>query len=187
MDLDAFEAELDVRLDDADNFAFTAAEKTSLVSQAIKDAHVVKSVWDDSLAYAKGTWQYAVPSGVTTIKDIYIKVGTNEDPETVSVPFEVVEDNIHFKKGSRVIPDGYTLYIRGNYKYTTADTITDTRIQEYILNLAQLNALRSLGIKKTMKFLKNDASVAEIIAMKRELEREVSQHRGTVQREFQAA
>ena len=187
MDFDALKTELNIRLDDNDNFAFTTEEKTSILTEALNDSYVVNRVWDSSLTYSQGTWQYAVPSGVTTIKDIYVKYGTNEDPEPITIPWDVVGDNIQFKGGSRVIPDGYSLYIRGNYKYTTDDTITETRLQEYVLDLAQLKALQKLGIKKALKFLKNDTSVSEIISIQRELERKVNEHRAVIQREYQAA
>lgn len=187
MDYSDFTDKLNVRLGDNDDFAFTSDEKDAILTEAFEDPYVVKSVWDDSLTYVFGTWHYAVPTGVTTVKDIYIKDSPTSDPETVTLPWDVVEGNIQFKGGSGVIPDGSTLYIRGNYKYTIADTIAETRLQQYILNLAQLNAMDEIGIKKVLKFTKNDVSVSEIIAVKRELERKVAQHRASIQKEFQAA
>jgi len=187
MDIDELTTQLNIRLGDTDNFAFTTEEKTSILTEAIEDEYVVTSKWDETLTYSQGTWQYAIPSSITTVKDVYIKPGTNEDPETIALPWDVVEGNLQFKGGSRVIPDGSTLYIRGNHKYTIADTITETRLQQYILNLAQVNAMDEIGIKKILKFVKNDTSVSEIIAMKRELERKVAKHRASIAKEFQAA
>lgn len=187
MNFDALYDKLNIRLGDNDNFAFTQEEKESILTEAIEDPYVVKSVWDSSLIYSLGTWQYAVPSGVTTVKDIYIKYGDNEDPEPIALNWDVVEGNIQFKGRSSTVPDGTTLYIRGNYKYTISDTITETRLQQYVLNLAQVNALDEIGMKKILKFVKNDTSVSEIIAIKRELERKVSQHRSSIQKEFQSA
>lgn len=187
MDNTALKTELNVRLDDADNFAFSSDEKDSILKEATNDPYAVSIVWDDSLTYSERTWQYAVPAALTTVKDIYVKASANDEPESTALNWEVIDGNIHFKGGSRIIPDGYTLYLKGHYKYTTSDTVSEVRIQEYILNLAQLIALQKLGIKKALKFLKNDTSVSEIVAIQRELERKVSQHRSSIQKEFQAA
>lgn len=187
MDYNTLYTKLNIRLDDTDNFAFTQEEKESILTEAIEDGYVVKRVWDETLTYTTGTWQYAVPSGLTTVDTIYIKPGTNEDPEPISIPFDVIEGNIQFNKNSQQIPSGYTLYIKGKYKYTVDDTITETRVQQYILNLAQLNALDQIGIKKVLKFVKNDISLSEIVALKRELERKVIAHRASIQKDFQSA
>jgi len=187
MTYDELKAKLNIRLGDNDNFAFTSEEKDAILTEAIEDEYVVSSVWNETLTFTQGTWQYAIPSGVTTIKDIYVKYGTNEDPEPIALPWDVVGGNIQFKGGSRIIPDASTLYIRGNYKYTISDTIAETRLQQYVLNLAQVNAMDEIGIKKILKFVKNDTSVSEIIAMKRELERKVAKHRASIAKEFQAA
>lgn len=187
MNNSALKTELNIRLDDTDNFAFTSEEKDSILTEATNDPYAVSIVWDESLTFTEGTWQYAVPATITNVRDIYVKASSNDDPEPIALKWEVVDGNIQFKGRSRIIPNGYTLYLKGNYKYTTSDTVSEVRVQEYILNLAQLLALNKLGIKKVLKFLKNDTSVSEIISLQRELERKVSQHRNSIQKEFQAA
>lgn len=189
MDFDDLKEELNIRLDDTDGFTFTTEEKTSILTEAINDESVVKEVWNSSLTFNHGTYQYAKPSGVDVVTDIYIKRDNNlEEPEPIaSSLWEVVGSNIHFKPGAQVIPDGYTLFVKGKTKYDVNDTIAEVNIQEYVLNLAQLNALNKLGLKRTLKFLKNDTTVSEIVTIKRELERKVAAYKARLPRSFEAA
>lgn len=190
MNFDAAKATLNIRLGDTDNFTFTPEEKTEALTEAFNDSGVVVPVWDSSLTFTTGTYQYARPSGVDIVKDIYVKADNNtDDPEKIaSNLWEVVGSNIHFKnRASDVIPTGYRLYVSASTKPTVASTITPKNVQEFILNLAQLHCLNMLGIKKALKFLKNDTSMAEIIAIKRELEKKVEDYRARLPVEFEAA
>ena len=187
MDIAEIKTELDIRLDDTDNFALTSDEKTSIVKEAIKDQYTVASVWDDTLSYTEGTWEYELPDEVTTVKDILVKRTTESDPETTALKWDVVGRNLQFKATGSSLLTGTTLYLKGHYKYLTTDTIEEVRVQEYVLALAQLRALQRLGMKKVLKFLKNDVSVSEILGVQRELERTVSQYRSAISREFQSA
>lgn len=184
MDFTALKSTLNIKLGDTDNFAFTSEEKDELLNEAIQDPYAVSEVSDESLSYVTGTSSYNVPATITNVTGIGIKVGT-EDPESVALSWDVYGGVIKFKGGSSIIPNGSTLYLSGYYKYTVDDTISEVRVQQYVLNLAQLNAMDQLGVKKLMRFVKNDASVSEMIAVKRELERRVSQHRANIQRRFQ--
>lgn len=191
MDFTALKAKLNTRLGDADNFAFTSEEKDEILTEAIQDPYVVRTVWDETLTFASGTYQYEIPEEISTVKDVYIKRNAGLEPEPITVPYEVIIIDdlkyLQFKGGSYHLPHNTTLYIRGSYKLTITDNIDDVRTQQYVLNLAQLNALDNLGMKKVLRFLKNDVSVSEIVTIKRELERKVAQHRASIQREYQAA
>ena len=187
MNFQDFYDKLNIRLGDNDNFAFTQEEKEEFLTEAIEDPYVVKTVRDITLIYVLGTSRYAVPTGVTTVKDISIAYGDYADPEPIALPWEVVDGYIQFKGGSSVIPEGTTLYLRGNYKYTVEDTITEKNLQQYVLNLAQINAMDGIGIKKILKFVKNDMTVSEMMAVKSNLERKTQQQRLRLPREFQAA
>lgn len=191
MNFAALKATLDIRLGDTDNFTFTSEEKDETLTEAFNDESVVSEVWDSTLVFDTSTYQYAKPAGVDVVRDIYIKRSNASDTEPEKIDsslWEVVKGNIQFSRGAfNIIPDGYTLYIKGKTKYTIASTIAETSIQEYILNLAQLHCLNMLGIKKSLKFLKNDTSMSEIIAVKRELERKVTQYRQRLPRAFEVA
>lgn len=187
MDFTALKTELNIRLGDTNDFAYTPEEKTSILTEAVNDAYVIKTVRDTSLTYSTGTFSYAVPTGVTTVKDIYIAASSTDAAEKVQLPWEVINRTIYFRGGSDVIPDGTTLEIRSNYKYTVSDTIAETNIQEYVLNNAQYIALKKLGLQRALKFLKNDTTLSEIVALRRELEREVSSYRARLPKEYEAA
>lgn len=191
MDKAALKVKLNLRLRDTNNFTFTSDEKEEALIEAFNDALVVTSSWDSSLTFYTNTFQYARPATVDVVQDIYIKRSNTNDtePEKIDSKFwEVVNVTIHFKSGANnIIPDGYTLYLKGKNKYATSDTIAETNVQEYVLNLAQLNCLKMLGTIKALSFLKNDTSMGEIVAVKRELEREVARYRQRLPRTFENA
>lgn len=191
MDKAAALVTLNLRLGDTNNFTFTSDEKNQALDEAFNDDLVVKDVWDSSLTFSTTTYQYAKPSGVDRVVGIFVKPDNSSSTKPVEVAsdlYEVVGSNIHFKNGANdAIPAGYTLYIKGKTKYTTADTVAEKNVQEYVLNLAQLHCLNMLGVKKALSFLKNDTSMSEIIAIKRELERKVAQYRQRLPRAFEAA
>lgn len=187
MDFNSLKATLNKRLGDTNNFAFTSEEKDEALTEAINDSLTVSEVWDGSLAFSFGTFQYPKPSTLDVIRDIYLKPDSASEPVKVtSSIWEVVDGNIQFKNNaSRFIPHGYILYLKGAKKYTINDSITETNVQEYVLNLAQLHCLNMLGVKKALSFLKNDTSMGEIIALKRELERKVQEYRRQLPRSFE--
>lgn len=191
MDQAALLVKLNTRLRDTDNFAFTSDEKTEALTEAMNDESAVTPVWDSSLTFAFSTYQYARPATIDVIQDIYIRRGnsTDNDPEKIPSEFwEVVGSNIQFKfDANGYIPDGFTLYLKGYKKYTSASTITETNVQEYVLNLAQLICLNMFGTIKAIRFVNNDTSMSEIIAQKRELERKVSQYKQRLPRSFELA
>ena len=183
----ALKITLNIRIGDTDNFTFTDEEKTEALTEAFNDQDTVKEVWNTSLTFSTTTYQYAKPSGVDVVEDIYIR-GDNsvEEPQKIdSSLWEVVGSNIQFKPGRTSIPQGYTLYVKGYTKYDVADDITEVNVQEFVLALAQLRLFRMLGVKKTFKFLKNDTSVAEVVGMKRELERDVAAYRQRLPTSYQ--
>lgn len=182
-------AELNVRVGDTDNFTFTPEEKTSALTEAFNDDYAITDKWDTSLTFATGTYQYAKPSDVDVVNDIYIKADNSQDyPEKIaSSLWEVQGANIQFKPGADVIPNGYTLYLKSKTKYTTADTVAETNLQEYILKLAQLRLYGIMLNKKSMRFLKNDTTVGEIVAIKRDLEQDVMKYKQRMPRAYQVA
>lgn len=191
MSFATLKATLNIRIGDTDNFTFTSEEKDEVLTEAYNDDLVVAETWDSSLTFDTNTFQYARPATVDRIMDIYIRTSnaTDTEPQKIDSSFwEVVGANIQFKSNANnTIPDGYTLYLKGKNKYTVADSIAETNVQEYVLNLAQLRCLEMLLVKKTFKFLKNDTSVSEIVATKRELERKVALYRQRLPRAFELA
>lgn len=189
MDFQEFLDALNIQLGDTDNFTFTPEEKERALTEAFNDNYVVKIIWNTTLTFAVGTYQYAKPSGVDVVKDIYIKADNSQDyPEKIdSSLWEVVGDNIQFKRGAYIIPAGYTLYIKGSTKYTIEDTINETNLQEYVLTVAQYRCLKLLGNKKVNRFLKNDTTMSELIVLKRDLEQDMLSYRRRLPREYEVA
>lgn len=189
MDIADLLTELNIRIGDTSDFTFTSDEKTSALESAINDKYVVTDNWDTSLTFSTGTYQYTKPAGVDIIEDIYIKADNSQDyPEPIdSGLWEVFGDNIQFTPGADVVPQGYSLYLKSNEKSSTADTFTEPKVQEYLLALAQLRLYRTMLAKKTMRFLKNDTTVGEIVATKRDLESEVAYYRQSLTKGYQSA
>lgn len=187
MDFATFLETLNIALGDTDDFTFTPEEKTRALTEAFNDPYVVTDDWDTSLTFVTGTYQYALPAGVTSVKDISIKADNSQDyPEKISSNlWEVVGTNIQFKPGADVIPSGYTLYVRGNDKTTIADTVSSVRLQEYILKLAQYACLSQLGNKRALRFLKNDTTMNELITLKRDLQQDVANYRRSLPTGYQ--
>lgn len=181
--------QLNILISNTAGFTFNTDETNQILTDAWNDKYAVNPlVWDSSLTFNASTplYQYAIPATLTTVSGIYIKRSSTDNPELVNdALWEVVGSNIQFNdRALQVIPDGYTLYLRGRYSVTTADTITDIGLQEYIINLAAYNALKYLLLKKTMTFLRTDTSVSEIVAAKREFYTDMVRWRQQLQSEF---
>lgn len=178
MDFNDFLDDLNIQLGDTDNFTFTPEEKTRALTEAFNDPYVIKAKWDTTLTYTVGTYQYAIPTGVTTVKDIYIRTDNSlNNPTKIDSSFwDIVGAYIQFSPATN-IPDTYHLFVSGNYKYTISDTITEVNVQEYVLTVAQFRCLKLLSNKKVNRFLKNDTTLGEVIALKRDLEQDIANYR----------
>lgn len=189
MDLSDFLAEINIRTGDSDNFTFTPEEKTSALTEAFNDDYVITDKWDTTLTFTTGTYQYALPAGVDVINDIYIKADNSQDyPEKIdSSLWEVVDGVLQFKPGADIIPQGYTLYLRSKTKFDSDDTVTEVNLQEYILKLTQLRLYTTLLNKKNFRFLKNDATVGEIVTTKRDLEQDVLRYKQRLPKAYELA
>jgi len=185
MNKDELLVELNIRISDTDNFTFTPEEKAAAIRRAINDDYTVGQVYDDSLTYSTSTYSYAVPTGVTVVTDIlYSPDNGTSRPITIDANLWTINDgNIQVSNG---IPDGYTMYVKGNYRYTEDDTINDTTVQEYVLANATLILYSTLLAKRNFRFLKNDTSVAEIVTSKNAIEREVQRYRQMLPKAYQA-
>lgn len=183
--------ELNITIGDTEDVTFTPEDKIRALTKAWKDGYVVKTVLDSTLTFSVGTYQYAKPTAITTVKDIYISTSNNTvtDPPTKidKSLWEVVDGNIHFREAAySLIPTGTTLYVKGNYKLTTDDTLPTSELEEYVIALAGYNTLTVLTFKKANLFLKNDTTLSELIALRRELKQEVMEYRASQVREFES-
>jgi hypothetical protein len=177
---------LNVMLSNTAGFAFNDQEVTQFLTDAWQDKWAVTPVWDSSLTFRASTYQYTLPSTVTTVSSVYIERSTSNLPEPISAElWEVVNGILQFNdRAYQTIPDSTQLFLRGKYKVLTTDSLSDVGLQQYIISLAAYNALRYLLYKKTLQFLRNDTSVAEIIATRRELFADLIQWRHQLGNEF---
>lgn len=180
MDYNETKEALNIMIGDTGNVTFTPEEKDRALTRAWRDPYVVRVVWNSALTYASGTFQYALPSGITTVKEVCLRRSSSDYPEPVdSDLWEVIGSNLQLSAAaSSVFTDGDTIYLKGNYKLNeNNDTLTEVALQEYVVDLAGFETLKLLGFKKANLFLKNDTSMGELIALRRELERSVKEGR----------
>lgn len=189
MDFDDSLDALNIQLGDTGDVTFTSDEKTRALTKAWNDSYVTKTVWDTTLTMLSGTYQYDIPDGLTTVKDIYISVSnsTSDNPEPIASDlWEVVDGNIQFSPKATFIPVNYTLYLKGNYKLDPEiDTLDTVNLQEYVLAMAGSNTITLLKYKKANLFLKNDTSVSELVALGREFQREAKEYRLYLQKDYE--
>lgn len=159
------------------------------MTQAWNDTYVINTVWDSSLAFIPGTWQYSVPADVDVVAGLYFQRSTTDYPEPISPDlYDVVAGNIQFNNSMRHwLCDNYTIYIKGRYKVTTTDTLLTQNLINYVLNLAAEILLARLLLKKTFVFLTNDTTVQEIGAALNVIQGQTLRYKQALQREFEAA
>lgn len=184
-------SELNIILGDSSNITFTTEEKERALTRAWRDQYVVNTVWDETLSFTTDDATYSLPATLTTLKDIYLsRSNTSQDfPEPIdSGLWDVVDGVIRFAPvANRIIPSGHTLYLKGNYKITTDDTIDNVALEEYVLSLAGVNTLTLLGYKKANLFLKNDLTMGELVQLRRDLQQDVREARLRLQKEYEGA
>lgn len=190
MDYNEIYEQINITLGDSDNVTFTPEEKARATQKAYNDSYAVQKIKDDTLTFTAGTYEYPVPTALTTVTAIQLSKSndtTTDAPETIDRSlWEIVDGNIRFRNNIySIVPDGYSLYLIGNKKITTADTVNDTDLQEYLIALGSYNTLTLLTYKKANLFLKNDTSMAELISLKRDLKAEVLELRAKLQRSFE--
>lgn len=191
LDFATAETTLDTIIGDAADTTFSSSEKQRALTKAWNDSYVVDEVWDTSLTFATGTYQYTLPNALTTVQDIYISAtgSSSPFPDPVDSSFwELVDGKIQFSsQAAAIIPHGYTLYLKGHKKLTTSDSIANTDMQEYVLALAGVETLKLLTHKKANLFTKNDVTMAELIGLRRELQQDVKDLRSKLRRAWESA
>lgn len=186
MILTSLQTDLNTLISNTTGFTFTSDETLQICTSAFNDKWAVQPVWDTSLTFTQSTYQYPLPADITTVSAVYVERSTANLPEEISAElWEVINGNLQFNDAAaQMIPSNYQLFLRGKYKIQTTDTVNDVGLQEYLRALAGYYALRNLLFKKTMQFLRNDTSVAEIVATRRELYQDVVRWRQQIGNEF---
>lgn len=190
MDFTTALSTLDTILGDSSDTTFTSAEKTRALTKAWNDPYITTDGWDSSLSYTQGTYQYTLPATLSMVQDIYLSPTGNTQPmpEPISSDlWELVNGNIQFnQRADLTIPSTYTLYLKGRLRISTSNSITDPTMQEYVLALAGYNTLALLTHKKANLFVKNDTTMGELIALRRELFADVQTLRAQLPKAFES-
>jgi hypothetical protein len=191
MTFDESLAKLNIELGDSSNFAFTPEEKTRAMTNAWNDNFVVVEEWDDSLTFVNTSSEYTLPSTVKNIHDIYIDRDSTGFKEPIPSDLYIIVDGVirFSKKAYYYIPTNSVLYIKGVNKVTISDTIDDnnTKLIEYVLSLAQVRCLKLITNKRALSFLKNDTSMAELVAARREAEKDIVYYRQQFRRDYEGS
>lgn len=173
----------------SDTLSQVSADRLSAaITSAWRDGYVATQVYDDTTTFADATYEYAIPSTVTTVESISVQATSSLPPDPLdSGLWEVIDGNIHFNSRiTNYVSSGNTLVIKGKYKLEDSDDIPDEypTLQEYVVTLAASKVLRQLGFSKSVAFLNNDTSMAELIGFKREIDREVKELRAQLQTNY---
>lgn len=170
------------------NFTFTSDELTQALQTAWNDTYNVKTVWDGSTSFVAGTWQYALPATITSVRDLYFKRTTTDNPELIDPNlYEIVAGNIQFNRQiQRWLTDSYTIYIKGVYHLTTSDNLTTTNQINYVVNLAAEILLNNLVLKRTFVFLRNDTTLSDIVRALQVVQGQVLRYKQAILREYQS-
>lgn len=179
MDFSDLLDQINITLGDTADTTFTTEEKQRALTKAFNDPYVINDVWDTTGSFDVSNYQEPVPTNLTTVRDIGVKVSSTDFPQPISSDFyDIVGTNIHWTQGARYgLTDGTTIYVYGTKKLTTSDTLSTVALQEYVTALASLETLTLLGFKKANLFLKNDTTMGELIALKRDLQKDVDRMR----------
>jgi hypothetical protein len=191
LDFTTAQTTLNTIIGDSADTTFSSSEKQRALTKAWNDSYVVNEVWDTSLSYSTGVYQYTRPAGLSSIQGIYISVtgSTQPFPDPIdSSLWEEVNSKIQFSsRVDSLIPGGSVLYLKGHYKLTTADNISNINMQEYVLALAGVYTLKMLAHKKANLFTKNDVTMSELIGLKRDLQQDVVELRRRLRTAWESA
>lgn len=171
------------------NFTFTDDELNQALQTAWNDSFVVDIVWDSSLTYEDGTWQYTVPATLSAVRGIYTRLDTSSNPDPISPDlYEVVDGVIQFRDAIRSwLTSGQTLYLKGTYKLASTDSLETTNLVNYVINKAAEILLNQLLLKRAFMFLRNDTTTADIVRTLQAVQNNVLRYKQALTREFEGA
>lgn len=171
------------------NFTFTDDELNQSLQSAWNDGYVVNVVWDATLTYSTGTWQYAIPTTISAVRGLYFRTDSDTYPRPISSDlYETVNGNIQFRQGiQRVLSDGMTIYVKGTYKLSASDSLTTNAQVNYTINLAAQILLDRLLLKRAFVFLQNDTTTADIVRTLQVVQGNVLRYKQAILREFEEA
>ena len=161
----ALRTELDVELNDADNFTFTSPVKDEIIRQCIEDdADMYVLTVDSTNVTTAGTYNYTAPFDL--VYDIKVDAFGAGALRTFDRSYwSQTDDQVTLTyEGLNSIPTGTTLYMYGADYFTRASSIPGI-FRPYIIANAVVKAMNIQMNTKVNRFLRNDTSIAELTAV----------------------
>lgn len=170
------------------NFTFTDDEMTQALQTAWQDSYVCTSVYDSSLSFVTGQYQYAIPTSMTIVTGIEFQRTFTDFPEPISRDiWEVIPGYIQFNVNAPIwLSDGYQMYVKGRYKLALTDSLSTDSLVNYVLTNAAYILLRNLVLKRAFVFLRNDTSMQDIRQARNDMRTDMLYYKQSLQREFEA-
>lgn len=170
----------------------SADRLTQAVTQAFNDAYVSEKVYDNSLTYSQGTFEYTLPSTITTVEEVEIQRDSGTYPEPLDASlWSIVHvggvKTLKFSnRGGWIFGGNYPIFLRGRYKYQTTDTIPASSVvlQNYVIALAAFLVLRQIGYTKVLSFLQNDTTMQELLAFRNQMQQDMLMYRAQLSTEY---
>jgi hypothetical protein len=155
---------------------FNLAEQTEHLTAAIADRFV--TIYDrDSLTTVAAQAVYPYTGAITDPTELFLDLSSNGYGTPIDTSaWDFINGNFIFKPTYKPMQGGLSLYIWGRRKLATTDLIPDT-LQEYVLEVANLRALKMLKMTLGTRFLKNDITGAQISQMIAESKQSVADMR----------
>lgn len=158
---------------------------TQAINQAWADGYVCSKVYDSSLTYVQGTYEYALPSTISTVEEVEFQRDSSTYPEPLDAAlWSIVHVSgtkyLKFSgRASWILNDTYQLFLRGRYKYQITDSLPSDALvlQNYVIALAAYIVLKQIGYTKILSFLQNDTSMAELLAFRNQMQADVAMYR----------
>lgn len=166
-------------LRDLSNIVWTGAENDENLTAALNDPKAYRLVRDSSLTTLSATTLYTFPATMNAVIAISLTLpGAVQNTPIDRSHYKFLDNQFTFDSAwYQNVPVGSTINLTGRQPLfvqgTALSTVTvpDYMI-EYVLSVAKVEAYNLLRTKLTSGFLKNELSMAELIASARETKTE---------------
>lgn len=154
-------ARYQLRLRDTAQTTFTLAEQTDLLTSAFNDRFV--TIYDrDVMTSVFGQAIYPYTGAVTSPTELLLDVQSNGYGYPIdSSAWDYINGNFIFGVDYQPMLGGLNIYIWGKRKLATTDLVPDA-LQEYLLEVGYMEALKLLKMTLATRFLKNDMTMPQI-------------------------
>lgn len=158
-------ARLDIWLDDADDFAFTDAQKAEGYNSVVNDDPLVYQVVKDvTIPTTANTPTYTPAADYEAILAIAVDINGDGFPLPIDRGgWDFVDGTIRLNRVYKSLPAGKTIHLTAKKKLDADTDTIPTRLQAYVLHRATAGMLSILSSRKTGRFLRNDTTMTEIL------------------------